>query len=148
MLDFAQRYYLLLSFIRRKRDKSLLDGQAVAKGFKDFEWMRKDPDLQSTREDPRFKALGGSQNGSREEWLGWHFALCKRGPGERFSLTHLVVREKDRTVCRRIVEESLDIDLAYGTNLAPSILCKEEYEQNKDYRTPFYNNLERESLPL
>ena len=56
LLDFAHCYGLLLSFIRRKRDKSLLDRQAAAKGFKDFEWMRKDPNLESIRGDPRYNA--------------------------------------------------------------------------------------------
>ena len=46
----------------------------MAKGFKDFEWMRKDPDLESIHGDPRFKALEGSQNGSRGG-MGW-MALC------------------------------------------------------------------------
>lgn len=33
--------------------------QAVAKGFKDFEWMKKDPDLESIHHDRRFKSLSG-----------------------------------------------------------------------------------------
>jgi len=32
--------------------------QAVAKGFKDFDWMRRDPDLESIRNEPGFKSLG------------------------------------------------------------------------------------------
>jgi predicted nucleotidyltransferase len=60
----------------------------------------------------------------------------------------VVLRKKDRAVCRRIVAEALEVDLAYGTNLAPTILSTEEYQQNREYQTPFYRNLERESLPL
>lgn len=60
----------------------------------------------------------------------------------------VVVREKDRTLCRLIVEESLEVDLAYETNLAPTVLSAEEYRQNREYQTPFYHNVERESLPL
>jgi hypothetical protein len=60
LLDFAQCYDLLLSFIRREQDKSIIIGQAGSgKGFKDFEQMRKDADLESIREDPRFKSLSG-----------------------------------------------------------------------------------------
>lgn len=60
----------------------------------------------------------------------------------------IVLREKNRAVCRRIVAEALEVDLAYGTNLAPTILTLAEYQQNQDYQTPFYVNVERESLPL
>ena len=60
----------------------------------------------------------------------------------------IVLREKSRALCRRIVAEALEIDLAYDTNLAPTILSVEEYQQNRDYSTPFYRNVERESLPL
>lgn len=60
----------------------------------------------------------------------------------------IVVRQKDRAVCRRIVELALDIDLACETNLAPTILSAEEYRRNREYQTPFYRNVERESLPL
>jgi predicted nucleotidyltransferase len=60
----------------------------------------------------------------------------------------VVVRKKDRRLYRRIVEESLDIDLAYGTNLAPTILNASEYEQNREYATPFYRNIEREGMAL
>jgi hypothetical protein len=33
--------------------------QAVAKGFKDFDWMRRDADLESIRKDQRFVSLNG-----------------------------------------------------------------------------------------
>ncbi len=60
----------------------------------------------------------------------------------------VLVQNKDRALCRRIVEESLEVDLAYGTNLAPTILSAEEYRQNLEYGTPFYRNVEREGLAL
>jgi predicted nucleotidyltransferase len=49
----------------------------------------------------------------------------------------IVLREKNRTLCRRIVAEALEIDLAYDTNLAPTILSVEEYQQNRDCSTPY-----------
>lgn len=83
------------------------------------------------------------------------FSLClfgsrARGEGtEESDLDVLIVlREKDRALCRRIVTEALEIDLSYGVNLAPTILSVEEYQQNKEYQTPFYRNLERDSLSL
>jgi predicted nucleotidyltransferase len=60
----------------------------------------------------------------------------------------VVVQKKDRALCRRIVEESLEVDLAYDTNLAPTILSADEYRQNKQYGTPFYHNVEREGVSL
>ncbi len=60
----------------------------------------------------------------------------------------VVVRKKNWALCRRIVEESLDVDLAYDTNLAPTILSAQEYQQNQEYGTPFYRNIEREGVSL
>jgi len=60
----------------------------------------------------------------------------------------VVVQQRDRGLCRRIVEESLEIDLSYGTNLAPTILSADEYRQNQEYGTPFYRNVEREGVYL
>jgi predicted nucleotidyltransferase len=60
----------------------------------------------------------------------------------------VLLKRKDRALCRRIVEESLDVDLAYGTNLAPTILSADEYRQNQEYGTPFYRNVEREGVSL
>ena len=60
----------------------------------------------------------------------------------------IIVKEKDRALCRRIVEESLEVDLACDMNLAPTILTAEEYRQNQEYGTPFYRNVEREGVPL
>ena len=60
----------------------------------------------------------------------------------------VVVRGKDRSLYRRIVEESLDIDLAYDTNLAPTILSDEEYRRNREFGTPFYRNVERDGIAL
>lgn len=60
----------------------------------------------------------------------------------------IIVKEKDRALCRRIVEESLEVDLACDMNLAPTILTSEEYRQNQEYGTPFYRNVEREGVPL
>jgi hypothetical protein len=48
-----------------------------------------------------------------------------------------VVQKKDRALCRRIVEESLVVDLAYGTNVAPTILSADEYRQNQEYEDAF-----------
>jgi uncharacterized protein len=78
------------------------------------------------------------------------FGSRARGEGtDESDLDVLVVlRRKDRVVCRRIVEEALETDLVYDTNLAPTIFSAEEYQQNKKYQTPFYRNVERESLPL
>lgn len=67
------------------------------------------------------------------------FGSRVRGEGtEESDLDVLVlVREKDRALCRRIVEESLEIALAYETNLAPTILSAEEYQQNRSTRHHF-----------
>lgn len=78
------------------------------------------------------------------------FGSRARGEGtEESDLDMLVVvLEKDRALCRRIIEEALEVDLTYETNLAPTIFSAEEYQQNREYQTPFYRNVERESLPL
>ena len=60
----------------------------------------------------------------------------------------IVLQNKDRKLCRRIVEESLEIDLAYDTNLAATILSAQEYRQNREYGTPFYRNVEKEGVAL
>lgn len=60
----------------------------------------------------------------------------------------VIVTKKDRALCRRIVEESLEVDLACDVNLAPTILTANEYRQNQDYGTPFYRNVEREGVSL
>lgn len=60
----------------------------------------------------------------------------------------VIVREKDRALYRRIVEESLNIDLVYDVNLAPTILSEEEYRRNREYGTPFYRNVEKEGIAL
>lgn len=78
------------------------------------------------------------------------FGSRARGEGtEESDLDVLVlVKKKDRDLCRRIVEESLEVDLAYGTNLAPTVLSADEYRQNQEYGTPFYRNIEREGVSL
>ena len=78
------------------------------------------------------------------------FGSRARGEGtEESDLDVLIVlREKNRALCRRIVTEALEIDLAYDTNLAPTILSVEEYQQNRNCYTPFYRNVERESVSL
>jgi uncharacterized protein len=78
------------------------------------------------------------------------FGSRVRGEGtEESDLDILVlVKKKDRALCRRIVEESLEVDLAYEINLAPTILSAAEYQQNQEYGTPFYRNVEREGVSL
>jgi predicted helicase len=60
----------------------------------------------------------------------------------------VLVRTKDPALCRRIVEAALDADLAYDTNVAPTILTTTEYDLNREYRTPFYRNVEAEGRVL
>ena len=36
-------------------------------------------------------------------------------------------------ICRRIITKAPEIDLVYDTNLAPTILSAEEYQQNREY---------------
>ena len=60
----------------------------------------------------------------------------------------VVVRDRDRALYRRIVEESLDIDLAYDMNLAPTILSDKEYRRSREYGTHFYRNVEKEGIAL
>jgi predicted nucleotidyltransferase len=60
----------------------------------------------------------------------------------------VVVRIRDRSVCRRIVEAALDVDLTHGTNLAPTILSVAEYDASRECHSPFYGNVERESVAL
>ena len=60
----------------------------------------------------------------------------------------VLLKEKDRAVCRRIIEVALDCDLAYGTNLAPTILTAQEYDKNRRHETPFYRNVERDAVSL
>jgi predicted nucleotidyltransferase len=60
----------------------------------------------------------------------------------------VLVRTKDPALCRRIVEAALDADLAYDTNVAPTILTISEYDKNREYRTPFYRNVEAEARVL
>jgi uncharacterized protein len=78
------------------------------------------------------------------------FGSRARGEGtEESDLDVLVlVQNKNRLLCRRIVEESLDIDLACDTNLAPTILSAQEYRQNRECGTPFYRDIEREGVSL
>lgn len=78
------------------------------------------------------------------------FGSRVRGEGtEESDLDILVlVKKKDRALCRRIVEESLEVDLAFEINLAPTILSADEYRQNQDYGTPFYRNVESEGVSL
>ena len=78
------------------------------------------------------------------------FGSRARGEGtEESDLDVLIVlRKKNRALCRRVVAEALEIDLAYDTNLAPTILSVEEYQQNRDCSTPFYLNVEREGVCL
>jgi predicted nucleotidyltransferase len=97
----------------------------------------------------RFK--GGLQNLLGDNLLSLRlFGSRVRGEGtEESDLDVLVlVKRKDRALCRRIVEESLDVDLAYWTNLAPTILSADEYRQNEEYGTPFYRNVERDGIAL
>jgi len=60
----------------------------------------------------------------------------------------VLVRAKDPTLCRRIIEIALDVDLAHDTNVAPTILTTAEYDLNREYGTPFYRNVETEGRPL
>ena len=78
------------------------------------------------------------------------FGSRARGEGtDESDLDVLVVlRSRDRVVCRRIVQAALDADLAYGVNLAPTIVTQAEYDRNREYRTPFYRNVEREGIAL
>jgi len=60
----------------------------------------------------------------------------------------ILLREKDPAICRRIVEAALEVDLAYATNVAPTILTADEYDKNRVCGTPFYHNVEHDAVAL
>lgn len=60
----------------------------------------------------------------------------------------IVLRRKDAATCRPIVEAALDVDLAYGTNVSPTILTVQEYDRNRYCGTPFYRNVEQDAVAL
>jgi len=78
------------------------------------------------------------------------FGSRARGEGDAESDLDVlvVVRRRDRSQCRRIVEAALEIDLTHDTNLAPTILSAAELETSRECRTPFYGNVEKESVAL
>jgi predicted nucleotidyltransferase len=97
----------------------------------------------------RFKAALQSLLG--DKLLSIHLfgsRACDEGTEESDLDVLVVVQDKDRALYRRIVEESLDIDLAYDMNLAPTILSDEEYRQNREHGTSFYRNVEKEGIAL
>jgi hypothetical protein len=80
--------WVLLSFIRREGDKSLLDRQAAAKGFKDFEGMKQLEERSKTSMEPSggcarsrhpFWCLVRSWKGSRQ------YGICKQVTRGRMS---------------------------------------------------------------
>ena len=80
-----------------------------------------------------------------QSWLGENLISMRlfssRARGEQTEESDIdvlvLVQKKDRALCRRIIEESLEVDLTYGMNLSPTILSADEYRQNQDYGTPF-----------
>jgi predicted nucleotidyltransferase len=91
-----------------------------------------------------------------QSWLGENLISMRlfgsRARGEQTEESDIdvlvLVQKKDRALCRRIIEESLEVDLTYGINLSPTILSADEYRQNQEYGTPFYHNVEREGIAL
>jgi tetratricopeptide (TPR) repeat protein len=57
--DPAVLYDLACSYSLNKRVEQSVAAlsRAIAQGFKDFRWLRRDPDLTNLRRDPRFKKL-------------------------------------------------------------------------------------------
>ena len=60
----------------------------------------------------------------------------------------VLVRAKDTALCRRIVDAALDVDLAFDTNVAPTILTAAEFDLHRQCGAPFYRNVEAEGCPL
>jgi len=60
----------------------------------------------------------------------------------------VVLRRKDVATCRVIVEAALDVGLAYGANVAPTVLTVREYDRDRECGAAFYRNVEQDAVAL
>ena len=60
----------------------------------------------------------------------------------------IIVKEYNISLVNKIVDAQVDFLLKYDANLSPVIFSENEYLKNKELGSPFFENIEKESVPL
>ena len=60
----------------------------------------------------------------------------------------LVIKDRNPKNAEKIAEINLDIDIEYNTNISLIILSEHEYLVNREFDTPFIENVLSEGVPL
>jgi predicted nucleotidyltransferase len=60
----------------------------------------------------------------------------------------IIVKEYNTLLVNKIVDAQVDYLLEYDANLSPVIFSETEYQKNTAMGSPFFKNIERESIPL
>ena len=60
----------------------------------------------------------------------------------------IIVKKYNTVLINKIVDVQVDSLLKYNANLSPVVFSEDEYRKNREMGSPFFKNIERESISL